>query len=155
MMKTLKTVLLISVALNIFLGGLLLGGKISLLQSTSESPVTKVLTAEKQLTYQAEMDKARQRFHAGRKKYDELHAALMTQLAAESFDRAAFDSVATAMLAERTTPLAEFLKTIATLAVDMNPAERKAISTDIRLRYRAYRTQKTCLDASSQKAQDE
>tara|TARA_R110002124_G_scaffold168682_6_gene336270 strand:- start:583 stop:1038 length:456 start_codon:yes stop_codon:yes gene_type:complete len=150
-MKRLKTALLISVALNIFLGGLFLGGKISSLQPPAASPVSQVLTAEKQSRYQAEMEKARQRFREGREKYDALHTALMAAMEAENFDRAAFDTIAADMLTERTSPLASFLTTAAELAADMNFEERKAMAADIRLRYKAYRARQNCPDAAEKK----
>ncbi|TNE26757.1 MAG: periplasmic heavy metal sensor [Alphaproteobacteria bacterium] len=150
-MKRLKTALLVSVALNIFLGGLLLGGKIASIQPPAASPVSQVLPAEKQAHYQEEMEKARQRFRAGREKYDALHAALMTAMEAEQFDRAAFDTIAADMLEERTSPLSSFLNTAATLAADMNFEERKAMAADIRLRYKAYRARKNCPDAADKK----
>ena len=150
-MKRLKTALLISVALNIFLGGLFLGGKISSLQPTAASPINHVLTAEQQGLYRVKMEQARQRFREGREKYNALHAALMAAMEEEQFDRAAFDKIAKEMLEERTSPLSAFLDTAAELAADMNFEERKAMAADIRLRYQAYRTRKNCPDAAAKK----
>lgn len=150
-MKRLKTALLISVALNIFLGGLFLGGKIASIQPPAVSPINHVLTAEQQGLYRVKMEQARERFREGREKYDALHAALMAAMEAEQFDRAAFDGIAADMLAERASPLSSFLKTAAELAADMNFEERKAMAADIRLRYEAYRARQNCPHATDQK----
>lgn len=145
-MKRLKTALLISLALNIFLGGMLLGEKFSQkpLSLVQESPVETVLTVEKRTRYQSEMAQAKQRFRQGRERSDTLHAELMASLEAEIFDKADYDTLTDKMLTERIAPLEEFLKTVAATVEDMTLAERQAVAQDIRLRYEAYRKQKKC-----------
>lgn len=145
-MKVLKTLLLLSFALNIFLGGIFLGEKFSWkpLPFVQDSPVETVLTPEKRQAYQSGMEQAKQRFRQGRETYDALHAELMASLEAETFDKAAYETLMEKMLTERAEPLEEFLKTVAATVEEMTAAERQAVAQDIRLRYESYRKQKKC-----------
>ena len=77
-MKVLKTLLLLSFALNIFLGGIFLGEKFSQKPRpfAQDSPVETVLTTEKRQAYQSGMEQAKQRFRQGRETYDALQTEL-------------------------------------------------------------------------------
>lgn len=145
-MKGLKTALLVSAALNIFLGGMFLGEKFMQPQMPSliGSPVETVLTQEKRIAYQNRMEQAKQRFRQGRDSYDALHAELMALLESENFDKAAYQRLTEKMLAERSEPLERFLQDVAATVEEMSAAERQAVAQDIHLRYDSYRKQKKC-----------
>ncbi len=146
-MKRLKTALLISLAVNIFLAGLLIGAywpKKPVEFVPENSPVAEVMTPEKRAFYEERMAEAVTGFQYSREQLDAAREKFMTALGQEEFSRPQLQAIAEDMVRHRVTPFQSMLKTVTDMAEEMTAAERRAVAEDITLRREAYKARQKC-----------